>query len=203
LRDKTGNADVSVKLTSNPQESAWYIRQYNVAGKDPDKVYQLVREHLATANELLSMTDIAFQRRGLGMALETATRVMRTLKDSALATAICDAYVLPNIAYADDRNSESLSKENVLMGAIRIYHLAKDSKRQALAYKLLIEHPPDKHMEGLARMRLAEFQRRNGQFEEAANNLQEIAPDSSVAGARRLIPSVQKELEKQNKQQGK
>jgi hypothetical protein len=203
LRGKTDNADVSVKLPSDPQESAWYIRSYNVAGKDPDKVYQLVREHLATADELLSMTDIALQRRGLGMALEAATRIMRTLKDSALATAICDAYVLSNIEYADDRNSESLNKENVLMGTIRIYHLAKDSKRQAIAYKLLIEHAPDKHVEGVARMRLEEFQRKNGQFEEAANNLKEIAPDSSVAGARRLIPSVQKELEKQNKQQEK
>lgn len=52
-------------------------------------------------------------------------------------------------------------------------------------------------------MRLAEFQRKGGQFEEAVNNLKEIAPDSSVAGARRLIPSLQKESDKQNKQQEK
>jgi hypothetical protein len=203
LVGKTQNCVLSVLMPSDPNATSWYIRRYNVAGNDPNKLYLLVREHVTAAADLVKSHDAAMRRRGLGMALEAATRVMRTLKDSDLATAICDAYVLPYIKHADDRDSEPLSKENVLMGAIRIYHLSNDAERQAISYKLLIEHASDKNIAGMARMRLAEIQRKNGQFEDAVNNLKGIAPDSSMAGARKLIPQVEKEFEKQKKQQEK
>jgi tetratricopeptide (TPR) repeat protein len=202
---KSGARKVAVSVIPEVDVDAWaFARNQERVSGDSKKLYQLLGEQLLAADYLLQSIDLAQRQRGLAMAIQAGRGARRLLNDAELASAIADAFLLPNVKQtADEKPYVWLSRSNVIEEAIAAYQLAGDKARQAVAYQMLLEFAPNRNTADFARVRLAELNQQGGNYRQALEYLKAVAPGSGgMSAVRRLIPGVEKKLHLQSNKDG-
>lgn len=195
IAQKTGRPPAG---TSIPKGSPWVwaLETYEAVPKqDPKILYGWVAEHLAVADKrYLNHKEVEERRKGLGLVCEACNCAAHRLKDPKLGVQICEAYVLPHLDDADPRHWKYLGKQNVIEVAVGAYAEAKDGEKMAAMLRLCVDNAHNRNTADAARFRLAQILDRLGQYEEALKHLKDVDDNAGVAGAKRLIPDIEKKL---------
>lgn len=176
----------------------WAWEQYHAVQKQDQKVlYWLVGEHLLIADKrYLPAKKAEEKRHGLGIAYEACTCALHRIKDPKLGVAICEAYVIPNLEFAEESHYELLSKVNLIELIIDAYANAEDAPKLIAAFRLLLENAHNRNTQDGARLRLAQVLDKQQRYEEAIDLLKEIDDKGGVRGAKKLIPIIEKKMKK-------
>jgi tetratricopeptide (TPR) repeat protein len=179
----------------------WCWEQYEAVPKqDPKGIYALVSEHLAIADRrYLNSKTVEERRKGLGMAVEACRCATHRLKDATLAVQIAEGYLKPHLDDADSVQWKYLGRQNVIEAIVDVFAEAKDAPKLIEAFKLLVRDAPNRNTGDAARLRLAQVLDRQGEYAEAIRYLKEIDDKEGVAGAKRLIPELEKKLKAKEK----
>jgi hypothetical protein len=172
----------------------WCVRQYDAAGGDQVALYRLVGQHLLMGEYLLAQTGKEQKLRGLGIILQAGRYASMKLKDNYLASAICDAMILPNISAAAAQPRVWLGKDKVIAQTVYIYKATGNQDGLVKSYKMLLKNAPNRNTEDAARMRLSQIAESKGNYLEALNYLKAIDPNHGMSGARKHIPLLEKKL---------
>lgn len=174
----------------------WCWEQYEAVPKQNPKVlYGLIADHLLIADtRYLKSKEIEERRKGLGMAVEACRCATHRLKDTALAVQIAEGYLKPHLDDADSVQFKYLGRANVIEAIVDVYAEAKDAPKLIDAFKLLVRDAPNRNTADAGRLRLAQVLDRQGEYAEAIRYLKEIDDKEGVAGAKRLIPELEKKL---------
>jgi tetratricopeptide (TPR) repeat protein len=202
---KMDGEKISLREIPKTDKDAWdFARMQERVSDDSKKLYHLLGEQLLAADYLLQSEDLAQRQKGLAMAIQAGRGARRLLNDAELASAIADAFLLPNVKdSADEKPYVWLSRGNVIEEAIAAYKLAGDTVRQAAAYQMLLEFAPNRNTADFARVRLAELSQREGNHRRALEYLKEVEPGSGgMSAVRRLIPGIEKKLQLQSNKDG-
>jgi tetratricopeptide (TPR) repeat protein len=200
LLQKTG----PVSPPAAPAEDAylWCRRRYEAASKQKDArtvLYRLIHMDVRLAEKLLIGPKADQKLEGLGVALEAAEWSSNQLKDHPLAVAICNAYVMPNLEFADRRHWIVLGNHDIVERSIVIYLDAGDKTRYVEAYQVLLKIAHNRNTADAARVRLAEEMEKQGKYAEAIRYLQEIDDNEGLGGAKLRIPVLQAKLKSTDK----
>ena len=183
--------------------AVWVFQTYEAVPKqNPKTLNAWVAEHLLIAdNRFLNGKTVEQRRKGLSMVCWVCRCAYRRLKDGPLARQIADAYIMPYLKDADPNPSSYLSKQELLEIAVSAYAAAKDADKFLAGLKMLLDNAPNPNAADRARLRLAIFLDRQGQYMEALAYLKQIDPNEGVGGARVLIPEIEKKLQEQKRKE--
>jgi hypothetical protein len=133
------------------------------------------------------------KQRGLAIAIHTSRAVVDRFKDTKLAVAITNAYILPNVEVGDERSWVWLSRENVIERAITVYRDAKDNQRLIAAYELLLKYASNKNVADSARFQLARLHLQNGDKEKASQYAKEMDAQGGMSGGKKTLSGLLEE----------
>jgi hypothetical protein len=197
LQVKRCNPLVAATLPQDADENGWWAAcQYKADSEDSAARYQLLSNHLTLGRQLLTAPTELQRRQGLGIVLRAAHAAVRTLNDVPLAVAICDGWVLPNLAAATAPETRWLGKKSVLNEVQYVFTVAKDRNRLEKLHKLEMIHLTDRNDVDCARGKLAGLAQDRGDLRQAVEYLKGIDSTHSngMFGARSLIPVLENQI---------
>lgn len=172
------------------------VKDYDAAKGDSRRLYQAVERHLAVAAELLRANRPPEVRRsGLGVCYFVARCTSERLKDEDLASAICQAWLMPHLDVADDRHWKLISRLTILQTSTMIYLEAKEFSQAEAAARIWIETAHNRNAADAGRLRLAQSLDAQGKIADAIVVLEAIEDQASLSGAKKMIPALRLKLE--------
>lgn len=183
-----------VKAPQFPSDSlvSWALKNYQLAGNDPQRLYTAVYEQLLVVQTLGAEDNPQQKRRALRLTHNANFKVATRLHDTWLSARLFDAFVLPNIEAAPVGKG-TLSRARLLQDAASAYRLAGDKHKQEVTLRLLVAvSENDKDIDGAdwARVKLADVLGTQGSFAQAAEQLKAVT-SINMEGAKRRIPELE------------
>lgn len=178
------------------QLKTWYpcLETYAAAGSDRAKLYSLLVDHLVFAESEIKGIDANRRRLGLGVACEATKCALTRLKDKFLAVALSDVYLLPNVELADRRNSQPLSREDVIGLACRVYCETGQTVKYMDACRLRVRYADNPNSADAARYTLASLLEKQGRDKEALEQLELITQKDRNITIHRAIVELQRKM---------
>lgn len=203
LKEKTGAKVVAPTYPTNALYS-WALAQYKERGKD-EELYTVIYEQCLIAEELLKaaseLSSAAAtnqqKRRVIQLAQWGVTAADTKLKDYVLASLLQESYQLPFLVAAPEVQWEVNSRVSLVEDAASLYGQTKQTDKRIAAYKLLIQIADTLNMADSARANLAYIYAAQKDYARAIAYLEAIT-NSSMQGAKKLIPEYRRLQEKQN-----
>ena len=197
LKEKAGTEIVAPEYPANALYS-WALTQYKERGKN-EELYVVIYEQCLIAEELLKSADKLSsvdavnqqKRRVIQLAQWGVIAAKTKLNDYVLASLIQETYQLPLLAAAPQVQWETNSRVSIVEDAASLYGQTKQTNKRIAAYKLLTQVAGTLNMADSARANLAYIYAEQKDYERAIAYLQAIT-DSSMKGAKTLIPEYQR-----------
>ncbi|MDB6024722.1 MAG: hypothetical protein JWM68_945 [Verrucomicrobiales bacterium] len=167
------------------------MKQYDSA-VDYEAVYRLIGQHLLIGENLLKSSESKDQRIGEKLIREVADAAHEIAVDDWLASAICDAYLVPLF-----KNDEKLTDddEQLMFFVGRKYNEAEEIEKEIDIEKLYISKAGSGRHADNVRYRLARLLQSRGENEEAKKVLKGIggrSDKSTNAVSAKRLEKIQK-----------
>lgn len=164
-------------LRVNPiTERIWYDapKQYEDNATNQRKLAGLLADHLVTADALLNYHDIHKRRLGLGLACMVVDGTARHLEMPAVAVAITETLLLPNLSVTQEDPSLEFNTHFVIATALYAYREAEQPLDSIKMYRQLLDHAPNPNAAAAARFLLAQHLAREGDLTSAIVNMRNV-----------------------------
>lgn len=204
LLGKTGKLATTPTYPTNELLN-WTRENYQGAGRNSQKMYVAIAQHLRAAQPLLSDENQQQNLRGLRVAYDASIKTAVQLKDKTLCALVFDGFIVPYLGSARSGESDLLSKQRLLQNAANAYRLTEESSKQIVVLNELVGVADAAGNVGLAdwaRVKLAEVLETQERYSEAINNLQAVQ-SPNLQGSKKWIPALQKKLQQQKQQSPK
>ena len=91
-----------------------------------ENMYNLIGQQLYVSDRLLASRDPVEQQQGLSMAFDASQHALQGAEQAWLAARICEAYLLPNLALADEKGRTGYSPDSLLAQCQTAFGQAED-----------------------------------------------------------------------------
>lgn len=163
----------------NSLESFWRraFQQKLEQGGSYAAIYKIIGEELWVADQFLNQTNPELKRIGLNLAADASRQALKSAVDSYPAARICEAYLWPNLAVAEDGRRQS-QLDGILDACDTAFQSAGETNNLIRNFKLVIKHNSQTGRADFARRRLSRLLEDTGQYAEAAKYLKEMTRDN-------------------------
>jgi hypothetical protein len=187
----------------DPDGTVRYLGSLVKGDKDKRQAAGIIAGWLHIADQWLEREDIASHRAAAGLANRCQTFADVYVNDYQLVADINEAYLLRDInVWREDAFNKSWAIDVVRRSFGGFYNTKQFDKALAVC-EFEIRHEPSAQQRDSARVQMAKAYRAAGKYAEAIRSLEEIAPESSLAGVKLVIPEIQKQLDEQQAKQAK
>jgi len=180
LKSRTGRSEFrpSFDPSQAGAKSPWdALKPAYDAPPDYPSVYRAIGEHLVVAEQYLNSTNSRHVLHGMKIIAGLADVSNEIAYDPRLGARICDAHLLPNLDLLDTANRPGLTKEQLLMAAIRAYRHADEDENVIVVSKRYLTEYPDGPRAGDVRERLRHLLRQKGRGKEAEAFFDGLKPE--------------------------
>jgi tetratricopeptide (TPR) repeat protein len=160
----------SLQEINGPFNPFSHAQEYRDARGDKPKLYLVLGRDLALADRLLIHEDLKVRRSGVAVAKLIILYAYSELEDYAQCVKICDAYLAPNFALADEPFLFS-SQCALLQTAVSSYSKAKEYAKHEEILRVVIELAYDRNTEDTGRFSLGNLLFKQGKYDQALAEL--------------------------------
>lgn len=155
-------------------------------------IYRHIGEELWVASRLLDSANYNHQRVGLRIARQAGRDALYQAENGWLASSIYRAYVVPHAALSDDRGG----LEGVVNECADVFRRADDRNAIYSLYTGLIASAPSPKRADWARVQLAQYHEREGEYADAIRWLKQVQATNDYANVLRRIPWMEQRLKR-------
>lgn len=158
-------------------------------------MYKLVGQELWVASRLLDSANSDYARAGLTLALSASKHALSEAQNGWVAARICDGYVLPHLALADDANRRSaFNRDNLLNECADIFRRTSDYTGVVRAYQMALASAGTTAKADSARAQISMAYEQAGDFKQALRYLHEIKDTNDYRWVVRRAPRLEQQL---------
>lgn len=159
------------------------------------EMYQLVGQELWVASRLLDAANPEYARAGLSLALSASKHAQGEAQNAWLAARICEGYVLPHLALADDANRRSpFNRDNLLNECADLFRRNSEYDGVIRTYKKALAQAGTPARADSARAQISRAYEQAGDFKQALHYLREIKDTNDYRWVIRSIPRLEQQL---------
>jgi hypothetical protein len=161
-------------------------------------MYQAIGQELFVAKRLLESGSRDHRREGATLALVAARHALNYAMNGYVAARICEAYILPNLDLATDRNTQSMfNEENLLRQCANIFGRNEEPNNVVRTYEIYLANTTNPQRKDWARSQIAMTYQQAGDARHALAALRQIKDTNSFRFLMRRIPQLEQEAKNQ------
>jgi hypothetical protein len=159
-----------------------------------ETMYMLIGQQLRAADHLLADADRERRRMGVNFAKEACGHALSEAQAPWLAARICEAYLWPNLDLADYSPATKERTQDILRLGKAAFSDADETKSLEKNFELMIAHAPDRRHADGSRLDFAELLERTGEFQRAAQCLNEVKEPEVLPAAQQKLARIKDKL---------
>jgi predicted nucleic acid-binding Zn-ribbon protein len=134
-----------------------------------ERIYSAIGKQLDLADRLLASQDAVERQQALSLAVQASQQALGRAEQGWLAARICEGWIAPNIALADERGRGDYTPEALLTHCQRVFTAAGEAQNAIHALRLALDRAPTNAPLRLdaARYQLGYALQEAGQYDEA------------------------------------
>ena len=176
-----------LKKGEEPEFISPYLDDFGKKPKPKPEITAIVQYSVLVGDQLLKKEDIEQRRLGANL-VDFASGVADELNDKSIAMEMADLYLHPFFVQSPkDDLAERLVRE-----MFRVYYASDQHEKALYAADLFRQHATNSNLSDLGRIHMSQALEKLGRYDDAIAILNDIADDSSVIGAKRHIPEIEK-----------
>jgi hypothetical protein len=158
-------------------------------------MYRLIGQELWVAGRLLEARNPEVVRLGITTALDAARHALTEAQNGWVAARICEGYIWPHLAVADDTNRRSpFHPENLLREVAQVFQRNDEPHNVVRTYQASLHQAGTPARRDWARVQIAGAYEQAGDLRNAVRYLKQVEDTNDNRWVLRRLPRMEQQL---------